>query len=290
MQPLINLSHLKFFCDAVIYNSISEAAKLNYVSQSAVSQGITKLERILGVQLIVHTRQKFQVTEEGKVVFEQARNIFKTVEETYIKLNQNKESVEGPVKVASSKSLGMAFASHMYKKMKQNFPQVDVNFKLGGLNFIRNSLRQKEAEFAIVVHDQDFVQFNKHPLRKGRFNLYHNITAGRYLKENGVLVDFLEGTHVRPLREYFSEVKSQLKIQMELSGWSMVAHFTDMGLGIGFIPDYITSNERYPNLKIFPSEIPHFEYEICAIYNRGEKLSRAACAFIDQFSLDSDAY
>jgi LysR family transcriptional regulator, carnitine catabolism transcriptional activator len=48
MNPLINLMHLKFFCDAVTFSSISEAAKRNYVTQSAVSQAIAKLEQILG--------------------------------------------------------------------------------------------------------------------------------------------------------------------------------------------------------------------------------------------------
>ena len=50
MNPAINLIHLKFFCDAVVYESITEAAKMNYISQSAVSQAITKLESIFGVR------------------------------------------------------------------------------------------------------------------------------------------------------------------------------------------------------------------------------------------------
>lgn len=284
MKPLINLSHLKFFCDAVIYSSVSEAAKINYVSQSAVSQAIAKLEMILSVSLVIHSRQKFQITDEGKILFEQARHIFKAVDNIHEKINQNKEEITGSVKFVTTKSLSMSFIAPLYKEMQNKFPQVNIHFRSGGLNFIRNALRQGEAEFALVVYDQDFSQFSKHPLKKGRFNLYQNHEAPHYQIENGILVDFFEGTHVNDLVNYFSQInRPQLRIQAELSGWEIVARFAEMNVGIGFFPDYLVSNNRFPTLKVHPLEIPSFEYEICAIHKKGEKLSRAACAFLDQF-------
>lgn len=286
MKNPINLLHLKYFCDAVTHNSISEAAKLNFVSQSAVSQAISKLEICLDVPLVIHTRQKFQIAEEGKIVFEQARHIFKAVENIQECINQDKETITGSVKFASTNSLGMSFIAPSYKKMQMNFPQVDVNFKLGNLGFIRNALRQGDVEFGIVVYDQDFSQFNKRLLKKGKFNLYHNIKSPLSLIEKGILVDNFTGMHVDNLREHFLQTKrSQLQISTELAGWEVVARFTELGIGIGLFPDYITDNNRYPLLKIYPLDIPAFEYEICAIYNKDTMLSRAALSFIDQFSL-----
>jgi len=287
MKQLINLSHLKFFCDAVVYNSVSESAKMNYVSQSAVSQAITKLEMKLGAQLVIHTRQKFQLTEIGKVVFEQASQIFKNVEDIYDKINQKKESINGVLKFVSTKSLGMSFLPSLYKQTQANMPEVTLSFLLGGRNYIRNALRQHEAEFAIVVYDQDFAQFNKYPLKTGRLNLYQNIEAPLHLIEKGIFVDYFEGTYVKDLQEHFIRTnRSHIKIKGELSGWETVARFTYMNLGIGFFPDYILSDNRYPNLKLYPMDIPHFEYQICAIYNKEEPLSRVARAFLDQFSKD----
>lgn len=287
MNPQINLLHLKYFCDAVIYASISEAAKMNYVTQSAVSQAIAKLEICLGVPILVHTRQKFQVTDEGQIVFEQARHIFKAVQNIYDRINQNREVVTGSLKFVSTNSLGMSFIAHLYKEMQVNYPSIQMSYRLGGLNFIRNALRQGDAEFAIVVYDQNFAQFNKHLLKKGRFHLYHHIEAPHHLIENGILVDDFKGMFVEDLCTSFAQSHDfPLKIQVELAGWEIVARFTEMNIGIGFFPDYIMNNNRYSILKIYPMSIPFFEYEICAIYNKGEKLSRAACTFLDQFLLD----
>lgn len=286
MNPQINLLHLKYFCDAVVYNSISEAAKLNFVTQSAVSQAISKLEISLGVPILVHSRQKFQITEEGKIVFDRAKYIFKSVQDIRDTINLNKETIAGSTKFVTTKSLGMSFLGPSWKKMQENHPQAGLEFETGGLNFIRSMLKNKTAEFGIVVYDHNFEQFSKYPLKKGRLQLYQSLNAPHHLIEKGILVDYREGTYVSELHEYFESAHTPLTIQAALSSWEVVARFTEMGIGVGFCPDFIMLNNRYPTIKPFPIEIPHLEYEICVIYNKGEKLSRVARAFIDQFSMD----
>lgn len=286
MKPSINLLHLRFFCDAVSCGSVSEAAKKNYVTQSAVSQAIVKLEISLGISLLVHSRQKFQVTEQGKIVFEQSRTIFKAIEDMQDKINKNNETVTGTLKFVSTNSLGMSFICPSYQAMQINFPQVDIKYQLGNLNFIRNAIRQGDAEFGIVVYDQSFSSFCKQLLKRGRFHLYQNKNAPLTLIENGILVDHQEGMHLDTLREFFFRSgRNRFKVHAELAGWEVVARFTEMNIGIGFFPDYITENHRYQNLKPYPLDLPLFEYEICAIYNKGEQLSRAATTFLDQFTI-----
>ncbi|CCB85575.1 putative uncharacterized protein [Parachlamydia acanthamoebae UV-7] len=286
MNPHLNLLHLKYFCDAVNFNSISEAAKANFVTQSAVSQAISKLEISLGAKVIVHSRQKFQITEEGKIVFEQARHIFTAVQAIHEKIHYNKEGVNGVVKFVSTNSLGMFFIAPMYKKMQAQFPSVSISYKLGGLNLIRSALRQGEAEFAIVVNSSEFTDFSKRLLRKGVFQLYQHVESHPQLFEKGILIDYAESMYIASLQEYMLQAnQQQLKIQAELAAWEVVARFTEMNIGIGFFPDYIVANNRYTSLKVFPIDLPIFEYEICAIYNKGHALSRPSCAFLDQFFL-----
>lgn len=283
MNHLLNIQHLKFFRDAVLYNSISEAAKANFVTQSTVSQGISNLEKSLNIELLVHTRQKFQVTDEGKVVFEQIQHVFKSIHNIYEAISSFKDAITGNLKFVMTTSLGMSFIAPFYKKLQAHLPQVEMKVSLGGLNFIRNSIKQGDVEFGIVVYDDDFSHFSRHLLKKGQFNLYQSISNENGEIEDGVLVDFYEGTYVSELRKHLSR-KASIGIKTELSSWEVVARFTELGLGVGFLPDYIMLNNRYPNVRVYPIKIPSFEYEICAIYNRGEKLSRAASAFIELFA------
>ncbi|MBA2727825.1 MAG: LysR family transcriptional regulator [Parachlamydiaceae bacterium] len=288
METPINLIHLKFFCDAVLFRSITESAKMNFVTQSTVSQAIRKLESVLGVELISHSHQKFQVTSDGIIVFEQARHVFKSVQQMRDSLHNKNETIRGVLKIVCTNSLGMSFITPIYQQMQIKFPAVEIKFQLGGLNFIRNALRQGDADIGIVVFDKDFDQFSKHLLKKGMFNLYQHQDAPFHLIENGILVDHAQGMHVSSLLNYFIESdRSSLNIQTELAGWEVIARFTESKIGVGFFPDYITDNGRYPYLKIYPQELPSFDYEICAIYNKGEKLSRAVTAFFSIFDYSS---
>lgn len=284
MNPLINLMHLKFFCDAVANSSISESAKINFVTQSTVSQAIIKLEIALKTKLLVHFRHKFQVTEEGQILFQEARHVFKAIQDLNDKIQQQQETITGVLKFMCTNSLGMSFIAPFYQKMQENLPHVQMNIKLGNLNTIRNTLRQNETEFAVVVYDQSLSQFAKVPLKKGSFHLYENTEAPHHQLKEGILVDFIDGMYVAELQEQFLQINHYpLTIQVALGGWEVVARFIEKRIGVGFLPDYIANLERYPNFRICPIDIPNFEYEICAIHNKGEKLSRAAHAFLDQF-------
>lgn len=287
MNSFINLQHLKFFCDSVTYRSVSEAAKMNYVTQSAVSQAISKLEKQLGASLIYHNRQKLYVTLEGKILYENAKEVFKSVRKTFDKVNETKKEISGALSFVTTKSLGMSFLAPMYQRIKNELPLVDQKFKMGGLNFIRTKLKREEAEFAIVVYDDNFTDFNKIPITTGRFRLYQAIDAPANLIQQGVFVDEFEGPYVSDLQQYFNELEHEsIQVKSETSGWELAARFTDLGIGVGFFPDYIVKNNRYPNIEIHPQKIPVFEYHICAIYNKTTELSRAALAFIDKFTMD----
>jgi DNA-binding transcriptional LysR family regulator len=287
MKPYINLFHLKLFCDTVLYNSVSEAANNNFVTQSAVSQAITKLEKILEAELTAHTKQKLQITEDGKILFEQARHIFKALQNAQDKINQNKGSITGTIKFVSINSLGMSFLPPIFQKMQSAYPHLPLNFRFGGPNFIRNALRQEEAEFAIIVFNREYENYNKHSLKKGLFNLYHNPSVIQSNPGKGIFVDHNDGLFVQDLCDHLSIDNHSFIPPTEVAAWEVIARFTEMGMGIGFFPDYITNNNRYPQLKKYPIDIPPFEYEIAAVYNKGAKLSRASRLFIEQFYMES---
>jgi DNA-binding transcriptional LysR family regulator len=285
MNPAINLIHLKFFCDAVLYESITEAAKMNYISQSAVSQAITKLETIFGAELIFHNQQKLLVTDEGKIVFEQAREIFKKVEDTFEKVNQTRKQISGNVKFVTTKSLGMSFIAPSYKIIRKSIPSINLKFRMGGLNLIRTALRRIEADFAIVVYDHNFDQFEKITLRKGQLHLYQANNAPSKLINHGIFVDDVEGLYVKELKTHLEQKGYQNTIQDAIAGWELVARFAQLGIGVGFFPDYIVANDRYPNISVHPLETPSFDYEICAIFNKGVKLSGPTEKFLEHFTL-----
>ncbi len=286
MNSFVNLAHLKFFCDTVLHNSMSEAAKINYITQPAISQAINKLETFFGAPLLISGKQKIILTDQGQIVFKQAQEIFKSVNETMSQINHTYENVTGNVKFATSKSLSMSFFPPTYSKMQKLFPQVDLKIETGGKNYIRNLLKLEEVEFAIVVYDDhNFAQYEKQTIKKGVFNLYSSKFVETESIPKEIFIDYEASLYIQELKDFITRNNYSIKIK-PLAGWELVANFSNLSIGVGFFPDYLASPSRHPNLMRLPINLPHFEYEIAVIYNKSATLSRAACAFIDQFCLE----
>ena len=73
----MSLWKYKYFVDVVDMKSFTKAGKKNYVTQTAISQQIAKLEKEVGGKLISRESGALEVTELGKVVYDKAREMLK---------------------------------------------------------------------------------------------------------------------------------------------------------------------------------------------------------------------
>src|SRR5258708_5227782 len=136
MHPGLNLNNLKYFLDAVESESISEAARRSFVTQSAVSQGIQKLEKALAVSLITHQRNCFKLTPEGQIIFSLTLQLFKTLKEM-TDISQEAESiVSGQINVVCTQSIAINKICPILQKFKKDYPQVSVKMKVGKMENI----------------------------------------------------------------------------------------------------------------------------------------------------------
>lgn len=280
---MLNLIYLRYFYDAAALGSVSQAARKNFVTQSALSQGIVKLEQGLGIKVTTHKKQRFILTEEGKVVFEQARTIFHSVKTLQDKLNASQNVLAGELNFVCTNSLGMSFLPERYAEMQRQHPEVELKFRMGGLSFIETWLRQGIPEFGLVLNHKQFHSYDKIVVQEGVFQLYaHKDYEGDL--SDGIFVDESETSFVKELQAlYRKHYKNELLIKGELSSWEVIARFVDKGIGVGFFPDYIFKNNRFPSLVPLKTKFKPIPYEIVAIHPKGEGLSRAAMALLELF-------
>ena len=66
----MQIESLKVFCDLAETKSFTKAAQINNVTQSAVSQTISALERRFNSLLIERSKKNFRLTPEGDVFYD----------------------------------------------------------------------------------------------------------------------------------------------------------------------------------------------------------------------------
>ena len=66
-KDLPNIRHMHVFCIAETYHSISIAADRMYITQPAASQAVAKLERDIGVPLLIRGSKGLTTSKEGAI-------------------------------------------------------------------------------------------------------------------------------------------------------------------------------------------------------------------------------
>lgn len=278
MHPGLTLINLKFFCDTAQRLSISEAARMNFVTQSAISQGIKKLEEALLVQLTNHSRHNMQLTQEGEIAFKVGRKILSSFAELQEAVHEQSTTLSGTLIVGCTPSIAMNFMKEAIRAMGREHPGALIEPKIGGPEDMGKWIKRGEVQVGLALASPEFSSFDQRVLWGGSFSVF---SSGIELK-NGVFVDRMSGLGVEALlTQYRKKYKKDLRILAELGSWELVAQFASDGLGCGFLPDFLSS--RYTNLQSLPSIKP-FAYELIACSNKGDVLSRASQAFFAIFS------
>lgn len=281
MNSGLNLNNLKYFYDAVETESISEAARRNFVTQSAVSQGIQKLEKALSVSLITHQRNCFKLTPKGQIVFTLTLQIFKTLKEIIDVTQEDSDIVSGQINVVCTQSIAMNLISSVLQKFKKEYPHASVNMKIGKMENICHMLKRGIMDLGIVVESELCDQFDRHLMRKGFFCVYAEKGTQGSISE-GVYVDHRDGLYVDRLLKNFNKCfRKELTILQELDSWQVLARCAENGIGCCFLPDFVVAKS---SLIAVCDKIAPIPYRIVSIKPKGVHLSRASKTFIDFLS------
>lgn len=123
---MINLNYLKYFTDAGKLGSISQAAKQNYVSSSAISQAIKWLEDWYQIELIQHGKNKFLLTDKGREVMNHSQSLFSEMEIFSEKMQQLTKPGTGVLNFSIQQSLANTIVSKAMKDFKKIYPFFDL--------------------------------------------------------------------------------------------------------------------------------------------------------------------
>lgn len=274
----LNLIYLKYFCDAAKCGSISASAKLNFVSQSAISQGITKLEQGLGKSLITHQPNKFKLTYEGELIVQHAQAIFEKIADLETSLVDAHEM--GKMEFACMHSFALAVLPSHLKKFISLKPHVKVTFRLGNTDIIKNLIKKNLVDFGIVLDNEDLSGFDCYPLFSGYYHLYQSNSLPSALSSPFLLSE--ERLETKMLKKaYQKKFGGEMPILMEVSSWEVIASLTEEGIGIGFFPDYVASRRK--NLLISPLDLDPIPYKVYAVFPHQTKLTKSQQTFLEIF-------
>lgn len=146
----MQIETLKLFCDLVETESFSEAAERCGITQSAVSQRMSALEKEFGVVLVERGKKAFRLTPEGRVFLEASLEIRGILSKTRERLEELQHLVAGKLRLATVYSIGLHELPPYLAEYREEFSQVDLEVKYRRTSQIYHDVLEGDADIGFV--------------------------------------------------------------------------------------------------------------------------------------------
>lgn len=293
----MQIENFKIFADLVETKSFSKAAKLNNITQSAVSQQARAMEKHFKALLIDRSQKQFQLTREGYQVYESAKEILHTYDKLDSDLQELKKVISGTIRISTIYSIGLHELPPYIKKFLHDFPSVNVRVEYRRNNLVYEDILHNSVDFGLVAFPQKQRQIEILPFRNDRLVL---ITPPNHplAKKGEVSVAELAGHKFIgfdpdiPTRKAVDQIFRDHKLEncepvMEFDNIETVKRAVEIDHGIAIVPQATVQQEiRAGTLTMLKLKGKDFTRPLAILYRKGRVLTPAMKKFIDTLGME----
>jgi len=285
---VLSFVNIKYFCDAVRLNGVTAAAKNNFVTQSAISQGIKKLEEALSCALFASHPNRFRLTPEGEFAFQKLSPILHQVLEFQKSFSEEHRMALGDLEFACMFSFAYTNIPSYLKQFQKAYPGVNINLQCSGNpNEIKQLVMAGAVDFGILP-SFDFKKGDEHRFEKRvAFEIETHFYVSRTLsleEEKELKIILPEDFEKEGLFDQISRPRLRKKppVFLNVSSWVLAARLAAEGLGIAYLPNFVAQQEIY-QLRPCRPDFTYPKLHAYVIYPLGMKLRRSSELFLSYF-------
>ncbi|MBI0580041.1 LysR family transcriptional regulator [Neobacillus cucumis] len=250
----MNIENLKMFCLVVDQGSISQAARLSYVSQPAVTRQIHQLENYYGTLLFDRSEGKLTPTETGRLLYPFAKTIVNDFNRSKEVIKQVTGESNAYLRVGASLTIGEYLLPSLLGSFKKQEPEIKVTLTIKNTPGVLEDLANDVIDLALVegmVENKKFIveKFaddelvlvypSDHPWR-GRTE----INIDELANERMIWRESISGTRLiveNALRDF--GVLDKMESYMEIGSTQAIKSAVEAGLGISILPRITVARE-----------------------------------------------
>jgi DNA-binding transcriptional LysR family regulator len=286
----MQIESLKVFCDLAETESFTKAAQINGVTQSAVSQQISSLERTFKSLLIERSKKKFRLTREGQVLYDYSKQIIQTYESLHSKLQELKDIISGTIRVATIYSIGLHDLPPYIKKFMKVYPTVNVHVEYRRANQVYEDVLGNVVDLGLVAYPVKDAKLEIIPLRKEPLVLISH-PQHAFSKLKGIKLKQLIGQKFIgfepdiPTRKALDKILKEYDVSvnnvMEFDNIETVKRAVEIDAGVSIVPQGTVAQEvAKQTLAAVPLEDGTFFRPLAMIYKKNKVLSPAMKQFL----------
>lgn len=278
---------LEAFLTVVDTGSFSNAANLLNQQVAKVSRAVTRLEASLDVTLLNRTTRRLELTEEGELFLQYARDGLNVLEKGEEALRLLKHAPAGRLRVDAASPFVFHQLAPLVAEFSEAFP--DITLDITSHDSIIDLLEHKTD---IAIRIGDLSDSNLHARYLGKSKL-HIVASPQYIKKypvsgeadtlnNHKLIGFSDspGLNKWPLGQ-----EIDLRYSLRASSGETIRQFCIAGQGLALLSNFMVYKDIKEGrlIPVFADDIvsPNRRESVNAVYYKNSAVSSRISAFLD---------
>ncbi|MDD7306058.1 MAG: LysR family transcriptional regulator [Peptoniphilaceae bacterium] len=274
--------------------SITDASKKLFISQSALSQYIKRIEVKLGIEIFDRNFSPLRLTQAGDIFYRSLADIVAIEKETLQQIEDLNNLKRGEVVIGSTDYLSYSLLSKVLKKFNEKYPGIDIRLLEGKTSDINQAALEGKCDFSLsykadqkpeltniwLYQEEVYIALPIDNKAVKELNITYPqkeipTIAAKYLKGNNI-IGMKKGQNLRSIYNQLNRfTDNSLKTIIETDYMSLAMKFVSEGVGIALVPSGMAMENRLE--CIFVKTKPALNSRTIMIhYNSTRKLKKPA--------------
>ncbi len=286
----MELRHLRTIAAVARHGSLTKAGDELFLTQSAVSQQIRRLEQELGVEVFRRTSRSVELTAEGRVILGYAQRVLDEVDGLHSELEELTGLLSGRLRIGGVYPTGPYDLFGMLADFRAAHPGVAIHMVEDTQDDVLAALRADELDCAFTALDPDALgdEFAAtllwkeeivvalppgHPLAAGAQVTFEQLAAEDLIayRENSALRRRLERT--------MAALDLEPRNAFVCTEMAAVRALASKGLGVAVLPRSVAA-EPGPPIELRPIGPERLTWPVALVWRAARRQSPAGKAFL----------
>lgn len=260
-----SLRQLEIFVAISRTESVSRAAEVLSLSQSATSTALSELERQFDLQLFDRVGKSLRINETGQQLLPRAVELLDRAKEIENLLQGN--AGFGHMKIGATLTVGNYLATILVARFLQEHPESRIQLQVHNTSTIVQQIANHELDLGLIEGDCNHPDIAVEPWIADELVVFsapnhhlanqRKVTMTQLLQEQWIVREKGSGTRATFDRAFHSH-HSELKIRLELEHTEAIKRAVESGLGIGCI-SRLALKDAFRRGSLVPLSTPSLE-------------------------------
>ncbi|TIO10397.1 LysR family transcriptional regulator [Mesorhizobium sp.] len=283
---------LRTFVVIAEVKSITRAAERLNLKQPSVSNALRRLEDRVGRRLIERDATRFELTEVGRLLYEQSIEVFGTISQLPLLMRGVSDDVTGHVNIAMASHVVSPLFDRALSQFHSDYPRASLTISVAASTEVAKQVRERRASFGICLVSQRDPALEYTMVYREFFGFFCGPQHRLYGRAGLTLTDLRGEPSVsfqtdnisdalRPVALLRSEAKLDADVVGVSSSLEEVRRMIVAGLGIGPLPLHVARRDVADGLlwRLPPYQAPP-AIDIFLLVNPDKTMNRAEKALL----------